>query len=182
LGTGGLSEPIFSGVSVTRIPIDIESYIKSTQARSCFICDVASHNPKRHHMVYEDEHTIAFLNKFPMLYGYVLVAPREHREQVTGEFAMEEYLGLQAVVHRVAEAVRAEVPTERIYIFSFGSQQGNSHVHWHIAPLPPGVPYEQQQFQAVMLENGILDLPDADLESLAARVSQRIVANGAGKP
>jgi diadenosine tetraphosphate (Ap4A) HIT family hydrolase len=60
-------------------------------------------NPEyQHHVVYEDERAVAFLNRYPPLYGYVLVAPKDHREQVTGDFSLDEYLHLQAVVHRVA--------------------------------------------------------------------------------
>jgi diadenosine tetraphosphate (Ap4A) HIT family hydrolase len=66
-----------------------------------------------------------------------------HREQVTGEFGIEEYLALQHLVYRVGEAVRQELPTERLYIMSLGSQSGNRHVHWHVAPLPPGVAYQE---------------------------------------
>ena len=36
-------------------------------------------------------------------YGYTLVAPKEHREQVTGDFTMEEYLDLQQLLYRVTE-------------------------------------------------------------------------------
>ncbi len=53
-------------------------------------------------------------------------------------------------------AVAGALPTGRMYSLSLGSQQGNSHVHWHVAPLPPGVPYEQQQFYALMSEHRIL--------------------------
>jgi hypothetical protein len=38
-----------------------------------------------------------------------LVAPKEHREQVTGDFTLEEYIGIQKLVYRVTEAVRQEV-------------------------------------------------------------------------
>jgi len=40
---------------------------------------------------------------------------------LTGDYSAEEYLGLQRVVYRVAEAVRAEVDAERIYVYSLGS-------------------------------------------------------------
>lgn len=63
------------------------------------------------------------------MYGYTLVAPKEHREQVTGDLTLEEYVKLQSVLYRVAEAVRQVVPTERLYLLSLGSQQGNRHVH-----------------------------------------------------
>jgi diadenosine tetraphosphate (Ap4A) HIT family hydrolase len=106
-----------------------------------------------HPVVYQDEFAIAFLTTNPTQYGYALVCPKEHREQATGDFSMEEYLGLQRLVYGVAEAVREEVGAERMYVFSLGSNQGNAHVHWHVVPLPPGVPYERQQFAALMLES-----------------------------
>lgn len=54
------------------------------------------------------------------------------------ELEEHDHLALQAVVHRVARAVAAAVPTERMYALSLGSAQGNAHLHWHVAPLPPG--------------------------------------------
>jgi hypothetical protein len=63
------------------------------------------------------------------------------------------------------------VPTERLYVLSLGSQQGNSHVHWHVVPLPPDVPYDQQQFGALMLERaGYLDMSDDEKRTLASEL------------
>jgi diadenosine tetraphosphate (Ap4A) HIT family hydrolase len=154
---------------------DVEAYARRCQTGPCFICEIVAGNPDyEHHMVYEDEATVAFLNKYPTLHGYTLVAPREHREQATGDFKLEEYLALQRVIHRVAEAVRQEVAAERMYILTLGSQQGNAHVHWHIAPLPPGVPYGEQQLEALSWERGILRLSEEEKASLAARIRRRI--------
>jgi diadenosine tetraphosphate (Ap4A) HIT family hydrolase len=136
----------------------------------CFICELVNGNPDfRHHVVYEDSHSVAFLQRFQTLYGYVIVAPKEHRERVTGDFRLDEYLALQAVVHRVGEAVRRAVPTERLYVLSLGSQDGNSHVHWHLAPLPPEVPFEEQQLAALDTDEG-LDLSEEELRELAGRI------------
>jgi diadenosine tetraphosphate (Ap4A) HIT family hydrolase len=152
-----------------RRTIDWEALRRELGGR-CFICELLDANPEfRHHVVYEDGHSIAFLQRFQTLYGYVLVAPKEHREQVTGDFRLDEYLALQAVVHRVAEAVRRAVPTERLYVLSLGSHDGNSHVHWHIAPLPPGVPFEDQQLAALDSEQGF-DLSEDELGELADRI------------
>jgi diadenosine tetraphosphate (Ap4A) HIT family hydrolase len=157
--------------------IDIEAYIRRSQSGPCFVCELLAGNPDyRHHVVYEDDAAIAFLNKYPTLYGYTLVAPRQHREHVTGDFALDEYLQLQRVVYRVAEALRQAVPTERVYVLSLGSQQGNRHVHWHVAPLPPGVPYEEQQLAALHFDRGVLDIPDAEMAALAARLRRAIRA------
>jgi diadenosine tetraphosphate (Ap4A) HIT family hydrolase len=88
---------------------------------------------------------------------------------------MEEYLELQRVVYRVSEAVREETEAERMYVMTLGSKQGNSHVHWHVVPLPPGVPYEEQQFGALMLERAwALRIPEEEKAALAARIAERI--------
>jgi diadenosine tetraphosphate (Ap4A) HIT family hydrolase len=155
----------------SRTNVDMNAYIARSQSGPCFVCEIVRGNPQyRHHIIYQDEKAIAFLNKYPTLYGYAIVAPLEHREQVTEDFTEEEYLRLQLVIYRLAEIIRREVTTERVYILSLGSQQGNRHVHWHIAPLPPGVPYEQQQFEALSLEHGILNIPHEEMAELAARL------------
>ncbi len=87
---------------------------------------------------------------------------------------MEEYVGLQRLVYLVSEAVREEVGAERMYIFTFGSNEGNSHVHWHVVPLPPGVPYEEQQGAWASWSKGVLDIPKQEMASLAARIGRRI--------
>ncbi len=152
---------------------DIGAYEKRSKEGSCFICElVAGTNP--HHMIYEDRTAVVFLNRYPQLYGYTLVAPREHREQATGDFTLEEYLTLQQLIYQVAEAIRQVIPTERLYILTLGSQQGNRHVHWHLAPLPPGVPYEQQQTAALTLSRGVLAIPDEEMASLARSIRQEL--------
>lgn len=158
-----------------RQPFDLQTYVKNIQIRPCFICEILKGNPEyRHHLVYEDDIAIAFLNKYPTLYGYVVVCPKEHREMVTGDFSLDEYLALQRVVYQISEAVRRSVPTERLYILSLGSQQGNRHVHWHIAPLPPGVPFEEQQCEAVSVKEGILYLSDDEMVAMAALIRGNI--------
>ncbi len=49
-------------------------------------------------------------------------------------------------------AILAGDPVERMYCLSLGGQQGNAHLHWHLAPLPPGAPYDRQQYYALMAE------------------------------
>jgi len=159
-----------------RRPFDVASYVVSVQSRPCFICGLVSGDPAfAHHVVYEDDDAIAFLNKFPPLHGYVLVCPKAHLEQVTGDFSREAYLRLQALVHDVGEALRATLETERIYILSLGSQQANRHVHWHVAALPPGVPLEDQQFAALDVERaGYLDMAPEEMADLAGRLAAAI--------
>jgi diadenosine tetraphosphate (Ap4A) HIT family hydrolase len=159
----------------TRKPFNLDAYIHEIQTKPCFLCEIVAKNPEyAHHIVYEDDIAIAFLNKYPVLYGYTLVAPKEHREEVTGDFSLDEYLELQRVIYRVAEAVRLATEAERVYILSLGSQQGNTHVHWHIAPLPPGIPFSDQQLAALDIDKGILDLSDEEMVDLARRINRSI--------
>ncbi|MGO7726250.1 HIT family protein, partial [Rhizobium ruizarguesonis] len=59
-----------------------------------------------------------------------------------------------------------------IYVLSLGSQQANSHLHFHVVPLPPGVPLEKQQYHALMAEYGVLQIPDDQMAQLAQRIGE----------
>ncbi len=154
---------------------DMEALHHRFRTKPCFICRIVARDPDfPAHVVYENDTVIAFLDKYPRQYGYTLVTPKEHKEQVTGDFSMEEYLALQGMIYRVTEAVREEVGAERMYVFTFGSNQGISHVHWHVAPLPPGVTYDDQQGAAVGWRAGVLKIPQEEMASLAERIGRRV--------
>jgi histidine triad (HIT) family protein len=167
-----------------RRKFDVAAYVEQLKTRPCFICGLVSGDPDfTHHLVFEDDFAIAFLNRYPVMPGYVLVCPKAHVEQVTGDLGLPNYLRLQSVVYRVSEALRRVLEVERVYVLSLGSQAGNRHVHWHVAPLPPGVPPEQQQLAALDIERaGYLAMDDAEMAQLAARIADAIAADGHGWP
>jgi diadenosine tetraphosphate (Ap4A) HIT family hydrolase len=166
------------GVPYRKIPFDRDAYEQRVRTDSaggrCFICSIVAGERDDHLVLYRDDVCIAFLAKFPTLLGYTLVAPLEHRTDVVGSFTEAEYAELQRRVHRIGRALSAAVPTERLYVLSIGSHQGNAHVHWHLGPLPPGVPYRDQQYAALMHEHGHLDVPAADLVALARDIASRV--------
>jgi diadenosine tetraphosphate (Ap4A) HIT family hydrolase len=157
-----------------RTSFDLDAYIERIQNNPCFICEMVAGRLDGNHVIHQDDEYIAFLNKYPTLYGYVLVAPVSHKEQVTADFTVEEYLSLQHAVYRVTEAVRRTVETERVYLLSLGSQQGNRHVHWHIAPLPYGVPFKEQQLEALRVNAGIVKMSDREMAELAVRIRENM--------
>jgi diadenosine tetraphosphate (Ap4A) HIT family hydrolase len=157
-----------------RKPFDLVSYIEKIQNSPCFICEMVAGNLNGNHIIQQTDESVSFLNKYPVLYGYTLVAPVRHREHVTGDFTLDEYLALQRTVYQTAEAVRKTVNAERVYILSLGSQHGNHHVHRHIVHLPFGVPFKEQQIEALKIENGISDIPDAEMENLARQIQQNM--------
>lgn len=160
----------------TQASFDLDAYLHEV-AQGCFICRLIQGDPMLppHHVIWSGKEAIAFLNRFPTVYGYALVAPVAHHEQVTGDFSLHRYLALQRVVHAVAEAVRQALKPERVYILSLGSQQANAHVHWHIVPCPPGTPFEQQQLSLIDAERrGILQLSAEDGAALVARLQAHL--------
>lgn len=153
-----------------KVPMDLAAYETRVRAGGCFICPIANGEEASHEVVYEDERHIAFLGAYPTLLGHTLVSPKRHLTRVVSDFTPEAYLAMQAVVHRVATAVERVVGAERMYVLSLGSMQGNAHVHWHLSPLPPGVPYAEQQHHALMAENGVLDWDRERAAALARQI------------
>ena len=153
-----------------RVPWDMAAYLEHVRS-GCFVCRLVEGGPSQpEHVVYRDDLGIVFLARFAAIWGHLLVAPIDHREHVFGDFTEDEHAQLQRLVHRAGRALTTVLPTERAYVLSLGSQQGNRHVHWHVVPLPPGVPYEEQQFDVFAEAKGYLDLDDTEMEALATRL------------
>jgi diadenosine tetraphosphate (Ap4A) HIT family hydrolase len=151
--------------------MDLDAYERRTRGGGCFICALVAGEPgSEHEIIYDDGVHLAFLSRYPTLYGYTLVVPKAHVELVHRDLDRDAYLRLQDVVYRVARALESVVPCERVYVLSLGSQQGNRHVHWHVAPLPPGTPYAQQQYHALMAENGVIPWTAAQAATLGAQL------------
>lgn len=156
-----------------RLPFDLKAYVHDIATRPCFICGLVENEPACfHHRIFEDDETIIFLSKYPTLPGYCLVCPREHLEDLAEDMSTDEYLRLQEKVHILSKALKKVFDAERIYVLSLGSQQANSHLHFHVVPLPAGVPFEKQQYHALMAEHGVLQIPDDQMAELAQRVAE----------
>jgi diadenosine tetraphosphate (Ap4A) HIT family hydrolase len=149
-----------------RVPWDMPAYLERVR-RACFVCEMLAGAPGyEHDVIHRDDVGVVFLPLYPVARGHVLVAPLEHREHAVTDFDAGEYLRLQALVHRAGRAVSEVLDPERLYVLSFGSQQANRHVHWHLVPLPPGVPYEEQQVAWLAESRGRLVLDDGDRATL----------------
>jgi len=162
-------------VETQRSPFDVESLVRRSTSGQCFICEYLRGEPGYEHIaICETDTAVAFLSRYPTMPGYVIVAPRDHLEQVTGDFSLVAYLALQQFIYKVAEALRRVLAPERVYILSLGSQAANAHVHWHIAPLPKGVPLERQQYHALMHEHGVVKMSNDDQVEIANRLRTAI--------
>jgi diadenosine tetraphosphate (Ap4A) HIT family hydrolase len=160
-----------------RLPFDMAAYERRTREGPCFICGLANGDPEfrgYNVMIYEDDDVLIFLNRYPTLRGYTLVCPRRHVEGAVSDFSETEYLDLQRWIYRVGQALHEVVPTERLYVLTLGSQQGNRHVHWHVAPLPPGVAYQDQQLAALSMSRGLLPIPPEEMAELGEHIRARL--------
>jgi histidine triad (HIT) family protein len=93
------------------------------------------------HKVYEDEHTLAFMDVMPQADGHTLVIPKKpSRNLLDAEPAV---LGaLMATVQKVARAVRKAFNAEGVLIQQFNEAaagQSVFHLHFHVLPRHAGV-------------------------------------------
>jgi diadenosine tetraphosphate (Ap4A) HIT family hydrolase len=122
-------------VPVARQPMDVARYARRVREGPCFICAMLSGAQRyRHHVLYANEDTVAFLSRYPTMPGYSIVAPRRHVESWVRDLSEAEFPAFQAVIRMVAIALEAVLPTERMYSASLGSQHRNSHLHSHLDP------------------------------------------------
>jgi diadenosine tetraphosphate (Ap4A) HIT family hydrolase len=122
---------------------DLAAHVERSRNGPCFVCAyLDGHADYQHELIHADGYVVAFLSRYPTLLGYTIVAPRAHVVEVTGD--RELFRRVTDVVYEISEALKATLPTERVYLMSLGSHQGNAHVHWHVVPLPPGVPYDRK--------------------------------------
>jgi histidine triad (HIT) family protein/ATP adenylyltransferase len=164
-----------------RRPMDLSAYESRARSGPCFVCAFLAGDPEFAHVtLYEDEAHIAFLDRYPTLPGKILVAPKRHVEHVVRDLEEAAYTRLMGVVRGVALAMEDVLAPERTYLLSLGSREGNAHLHWHIAGLPEGVPYGQQQFHALMTENGVHSPPPEESAALAARLRDACAARLGG--
>lgn len=158
--------------------LDMSEYAARLQednaAGLCFICEIVKgERSSTRPIIYRDDLCIAFPPLYQRLVGYTLLAPIEHRTGVVSDFSEEEYVEIQRRIHRLGRAIMKVVEIDRLYVFSFGSNQGVAHVHWHLAPLPPGTSFESQQFAAVDTST-YYDFTEAQTAELAARIARAI--------
>lgn len=156
-----------------RVAWDPEAYTERVRTGPCFVCRLVRGDPAQpEEVLHRDRLAVTFLSRPGVVPGHALVAPVRHAEDVVGDFPVEEYLQLQRRVHAVGTALTAALAPERLYVLSLGSRQGNAHVHWHLVPLPPGVPYPDQQLGLFDLAR--LGVPAVDPAPLAADLRERL--------
>ena len=94
------------------------------------------------HKVYEDEHTLAFMDIMPRTKGHTLVIPKTPARNIL-DATPEQLAACMATVQRVARAVMKAFDAPGVTIQQFNESAGGQVVfplHFHVLPRWEGVP------------------------------------------
>ena len=83
--------------------------------------------------VAENDEFYAFLDIAPMAKGHTLVIPKNVEDDYIFNLDNETYMGLCAFAKKVAQALKAAVPCQRVGVAVLGMEV--PHTHIHLVPL-----------------------------------------------
>jgi len=102
---------------------------------ACLFCQiVAGTLPAK--KLFEDEHTLAFLDAFPLSEGHTLVVPKAHYELLQ-DMPSQEAQRLFATLHRLLPGLQKDTHAEAMTVgLNNGKVAGQAvpHVHMHLIP------------------------------------------------
>lgn len=80
------------------------------------------------YIVAEDERHIAFLDINPLMQGHTLVVPKREEDYLF-DLNSQEIANLMVFAQRVAVAIKAAVPCQRIGVSVIGLEVAHAHIH-----------------------------------------------------
>ena len=108
---------------------------------TCIFCKIARGNAPAYR-VCEDEHTIAFLDIFPVTDGHTLIVTKEHAATLF-DASSESLQAVAATAKRVAHAIERVLHPDGLMVFQLnGAAAGQTvyHYHMHLMPRADGEP------------------------------------------
>jgi histidine triad (HIT) family protein len=94
------------------------------------------------HKIYENEHTLAFMDVMPQVDGHCLVVPKVSSRNLLD--AQPEVLAhAVATVQKVATAAMRAMQADGVQIRQYNEEAGGQtifHLHFHIMPMKAGAP------------------------------------------
>ena len=113
----------------------MDTSASSLLSNSCTFCAIiAGQAPAT--VVYEDEHTLAFMDINPANRGHVLVVPKKHARDIF-DVGEEEALHVMRTVVRVARAIDKALQPDGVNLIQANRRaafQSVYHFHMHIIP------------------------------------------------
>ena len=108
------------------------------------------------HKVYEDEHTLAFMDVMPQGEGHTLVIPKAPSRGLL-DAEPQALSALIGTVQRVGRAVKAAFAADGLTVFQYNEPAGGQtvfHLHVHLVPRHEGVPLKRHE--GGMADNAVL--------------------------
>lgn len=107
----------------------------------CIFCRIVS-GAMPCHRVYEDAHTLVFMDIFPVAEGHALVITKDHAPTIfdADETALT---AVMATARRVAHAIREVLAPDGLMVFQLNgaaAMQTVFHYHMHLLPRREGEP------------------------------------------
>jgi histidine triad (HIT) family protein len=108
------------------------------------------------HRVYEDEHTVAFMDVMPQAPGHVLVVPKAPSRNI---FDADPATISHAitVVQKIANAVKDAFDADGVLVLQFNEPAAGQtvfHLHFHVIPRHDGIPLKPHSGK--MEDGGVL--------------------------
>ena len=116
------------------------AYIKTgkpsqQETPTCFLCDAAANGDEL--LIWQGEHTLAMLNRFPYNPGHILVAPLAHRadfENFSPDEALEFNVGLQVCLRALRDCMAPHGYNVGMNLGEAAGAGVPDHLHGHIVP------------------------------------------------
>jgi histidine triad (HIT) family protein len=106
---------------------------RSTDTK-CVFCDIVAGRSQAW-IVFEDAHTMAFLDIFPFTRGHLLVIPKRHGARLT-DIPFDEQMGLIRSLDEICRRVETRFTPHYNVAMNTGANAGQivMHVHFHVIP------------------------------------------------
>ena len=107
----------------------------------CIFCKIVRGETDAH-VVHEDDHTLIFMDIFPVAPGHSLIIPKAHSESIF-ETDTRDLQRVMAHSKRLAQALRDEFAPDGIGVYQLnGAAAGQTvfHYHMHLIPRKQGDP------------------------------------------
>lgn len=93
----------------------------------CRFCELSG-NPEKCFPIFESENVFAFLEKFPMNEGHLLVVPKKHVPDFE-ELPEKEYSELMRVCKNLSKVLKKEFKCKKVGMFIIGFDIPHTHIH-----------------------------------------------------
>lgn len=137
--------------------------------KDCIFCKIIDQEIPSH-VIYEDEHTLAFLDISQTTKGHTLIIPKKHRIDI---FEMEDTLmeKVHSIIPKIASALKDTFECSGMNIVNNnGKKAGQTVFHYHVHLIPR---YGKDQF-GIKFANNMNDYDAEKLATLKEKIKENL--------